>query len=229
MSENSQTIIVSVGGSLLVPDAIDTTFITKLRDFLLSEIEKGRKFVLVVGGGKTARKYRDAAKAFNLSEDDLDEIGIRATRLNAYLFKKTLGSITHDEIILDPTVQIETDKPVIVAGGYKPGATTDWVSTLLANNLGAKKVVNLTNTDYVCSYNEDGSVNFDDPIKEMSWSDFRNLIPNGHSAGANLPFDPVGSQVAEENGLEVVIINGDRLAELSNYLDGKAFTGTVIK
>ena len=52
------------------------------------------KFIIIVGGGKTARKYLDAAKKLGLKKNkDLDWIGIKVTRLNAQLIKEVLGSL----------------------------------------------------------------------------------------------------------------------------------------
>jgi uridylate kinase len=64
-------------------------------------VQKGRKFFLVSGGGKTARLYRDAGKAVNgeMSEEDLDWIGIHATRLNGHLLRTIFVDIAHPRMI----------------------------------------------------------------------------------------------------------------------------------
>jgi len=54
-----EIIIISVGGSLVVPDQIDTAFLKKLKIFILKEIKKGKKFVIIAGGGKVCRRYQD--------------------------------------------------------------------------------------------------------------------------------------------------------------------------
>ena len=46
--------VLSVGGSLIAPDAIDTVFLQRLKATILKQ--QG-KFVLVCGGGRTARNY----------------------------------------------------------------------------------------------------------------------------------------------------------------------------
>ena len=46
---------------------------------------------------------------------------------------------------------------------------------------------------------------------------------------AYAPFDPIASKHADENGIEVAIMNGKNLANLANYIEGKEFLGTVIK
>ena len=68
---NSKRIIISLGGSLLVPDAIDTAFVQQFKDFIVSYIEKGYTFILVTGGGRTARRYIDAtAEVTEITDDD---------------------------------------------------------------------------------------------------------------------------------------------------------------
>jgi len=79
---HSETIVMSVGGSLIVPDAIDTGFLTNLKNFIVTETAKGRRFIIIAGGGRTARRYQDAAGVVSeLNSDDLDWMGIHATRL----------------------------------------------------------------------------------------------------------------------------------------------------
>ena len=65
-------------------------------------------------------------------------------------------------------------------------------------------------------------------IKEINWSDFRKIVGNKWDPGANLPFDPIASQLAHKLKLEVVILNGKKLKNLANYLHNKKFIGTKI-
>jgi len=98
---------------------------------------------------------------------------------------------------------------------------------MAAKTLGAKKLVNLSNIDYV--YTADPRKDPDaQKIENISWSDFRKLIPSEWDPGLSSPFDPIAAKEAESLGLEVAIINGANLASFSDYLDGKPFKGTVI-
>ena len=76
-----ETIVMSVGGSLIVPDTIDTTFLTNLKNLISDETTTtGRRFIIIAGGGKTARRYQDAAAEISeLQRDDIDWLGIHAT------------------------------------------------------------------------------------------------------------------------------------------------------
>ena len=49
------------------------------------ETANGRRFIIIAGGGKTARRYQDAAARSDWTNDDLDWIGLHATRLNGHL------------------------------------------------------------------------------------------------------------------------------------------------
>ena len=81
---------MSVGGSLIVPDDIDTDFLTQFKNLIHTQaaIYSGRRFIIIAGGGRTARRYQDAASAVTaLTPDDLDWMGIHATRLNGHLLR----------------------------------------------------------------------------------------------------------------------------------------------
>ena len=98
---------------------------------------------------------------------------------------------------------------------------------MAAKNIGAKKIINLSNTDYV--YDSDPKKNPNaKKIEQISWKDYRALIPAEWNPGLNSPFDPIASKMSEEEGIEVVIMNGKPIDNLANYLDGKKFLGTVI-
>ncbi|MFZ2500769.1 MAG: UMP kinase [Minisyncoccia bacterium] len=228
---NAQTrerIVVSVGGSLIVPDGIDTDFLLRFKELVLERVQRGFTFSIIAGGGKTARRYQEAANAVTpLSRQDLDWIGIHATRLNAQLLRNIFVGYANPHIIKNPTIDIEDDEPIIIAGGWKPGCSTDYDAVLIAKNLGATRMVNLTNIDYV--YDSDPKKNPKaQKIDKISWPAFRKLIPTEWDPGLSSPFDPVAAKEAEAIGLEVAIINGSKLEEFSLYLDNKPFVGTII-
>jgi uridylate kinase len=224
----SEIVILSVGGSLIAPNEIDLDFLKNLKELLLEQIKSGKRFALICGGGKIARNYRDAAMKFReISVVEGDWLGIYATRLNAQLVKTIFGGLTHTKVIENPTEKINFTEKIIVAAGWEPGCSTDYDAVLLAKNLGVKKLVNLSNIDYV--YDKDPR-KFKDakPIKETSWKDFRKLLQRDWSPGLNSPFDPVAAKDAEQLKLEVVVMNGKNMKNLKDYLDGKAFVGTKI-
>lgn len=232
MPMNAQTrerIVVSVGGSLIVPEGIDTNFLTNFRSLILEKIAQGFSFSIIAGGGKTARRYRDAASLVrgDLPRDDLDWLGIHATRLNGHLLRTLFREHAYRKLIKDPSDSAGIDEPIVVAAGWRPGWSTDYCAVLGAKALGAKRLVNLSNIDYV--YDSDPKKNPDaKQIEQIHWADFRLLIPTEWDPGLSSPFDPVAAKEAEALGLEVAVINGSYLDRLTDYLEGRPFIGTTI-
>jgi len=224
-----KTFVLSVGGSLIVTKSgVDIGFLKQFRTFILKEATAGSKFYLVVGGGSTARTYIRAALAVTtIGNPDRDWVGIRATRLNAQLLRVILGSQTFKNVVTNPTKIIKTNKPIVVVGGYKPGWSTDHVAILLAKHNNLKTVINLSNIDY--AYDRDPR-KFKDAkkIETTSWPEFRKIVGNKWQPGLNVPFDPVASREAAKNKIKVIILNGQKLANLGQCLEGKKFRGTVI-
>lgn len=227
--DTKEHIIISLGGSLIVPNEIDVVFIKEFVDTITEYANKGFKFVIITGGGHTARTYIEALKKIsNPNNIDLDWIGIAGTRLNAELLRVSFGNIAHDSIIMNPDVITNTDKEILIGGGWKPGNSSDLAAVHSAQTVGARKLINLSNIDY--AYDKDPK-KFSDAVKieQSSWADFRQILPTEWDPGLNAPFDPIAAQKAEELGLEVVIMNGKNIENLKNYLDGKEFLGTVIR
>lgn len=222
-------IIISVGGSLIIPDSINTNFLEKLVFFLKEEIKKGERFILVTGGGKTARKYQAGVRHFfPESNIDADWIGIHSTILNANLLKIILKDLAYEKIVQDPNIKYEWDTPILISAGYEPGHSTDYDAVCLANTYNVKKIINLSNIDY--AYDSDPKINPNAKIlKNITWEEFFKIIPEKWEPGLNSPFDPTASRLAYQNDIEVSIINGDNIERLISYLGGKDFIGTLIK
>ncbi len=213
---------------MIVPEEVDTDFLKKFKLLIEKYLRKNKRFVLITGGGKTCRKYQAAAKSVTeLSKEQLDWLGIYVTRLNGDLMRLVLHEYAHQKTIDNPTEKIDFKEGVLVGAGWKPGCSTDHDAILLAKNIGAKKLVNLSNIDYV--YDKDPKkYNDAKPITDISWTEFRKLLPEEWDPGLNSPFDPVASREAQKLGIEVVILNGKNLENIENYLEGKAFIGTKI-
>ncbi len=227
--------VISLGGSLIVPDKINWKFLKEFRKLIISRIKKGEKFIIVTGGGGTAREYQNAAsKITNLTNDDRDWIGIHTTRLNAHLIKTIFRNYAHPRINKNPRTKENLDvhfkkgEGIMVAAGWRPGWSTDYVATILAERLKAKRLLNLSNVKYVCDKDPN---KFKDAKKfeNMTWKKFRKLVGNKWEPGANTPFDPVASKHAQEIGLEIVIAEGRNIKNLANILDGKKSIGTIIR
>jgi uridylate kinase len=225
-------IIISLGGSLLVPDAIDTVFVQKFKDFIVSYIEKGYSFILVTGGGRTARTYIDAAaQTTEITDDDKDWLGIHATRLNGHFIRTVFREYAHPRINTNPHDLEDfyhAQEPILVAAGWRPGRSTDFCAVLLGKYLDVKQVINLSNVD--CAYDRDPR-QFPDAkkIERATWQEFREIVGSEWSPGMSAPFDPIASKMAQEEEMEVAIMNGSDLDNLGHYLDGELFQGTVVK
>ena len=223
----SKTIILSLGGSLIVPDKIDTSFLKYFKKIIEQYIKKDYKFIIICGGGKTARELQQAAsKVSTLSNEDLDWLGIYATRLNAQLTRMIFGKNAEDFIIENPNERINFKKNIVVAAGWLPGWSTDYDAVLLAKNLNIKEIINMSNVDYV--YDKDPKkFNNAKKIEKISWKKYINFIDVKWKAGMNSPFDPIAAKEAQKSKLRVCIIGKD-LNNLENLLDGKKFKGTII-
>ncbi len=225
---SQDTVVISVGGSILIPDQNDSVYIGKLAN-MLKEASKTARICVVVGGGKIARYYTTTGRELGGNEDQLDLLGIGCTRLNAGLLALALGDISSTEIPLDVKTAAKMFQKggIVVMGGTEPGHTTDAVATMLAKELGAKLVINATSVDAVYS---------DDPRKNpnavrydsLTIERLEELVYSDHSAGKSSVFDPLGVKIAKEECIDIAMVDGRNLRELENVILGRPFSGTYI-
>ncbi len=224
-----KTIVVSLGGSLVVPDQINSRFLKNFRTLVLSYVKKKYRFILIVGGGKTARRYQAAAsEVTHVSPEDLDWLGIHSTRLNGHLMRTIFRGYAYPKIITShKKINIHVTYPVIVGAGFTPGSSTDLRAVQLARAYNADTILNLSNIDWV--YTKDPAKHKDaKKIVSINWEKFQKLVGTRWNPGANVPFDPVASKLAKRFHMRVCIINGSEINNIRKILDSKSFKGTII-
>ncbi len=214
-------VVVSLGGSLLSLD--NPEFIEKI-SMLLKKISEKIPLFIVVGGGKTARDYISIGRKFCRDERYLDEIGIMATRLNAYLinsfFRKKIPETIEDAI--------QTGPPVVM-GGTTPGHSTDAVAAMLAVAGNANHLVIATDVDGI--YDKDPKI-YRDAIKfdRIGIDELIKMVGNEwRIAGYKVVVDPVACKIIKEGKIKTFIVNGKNIKELENAIYLRKFNGTVIE
>ncbi len=227
----SQTKVISLGGSIIVPDKVDSNFLLAFRATILEYLERnpGNRLILVCGGGAPAREYQRAYRAVipEADADVLDWIGIAATRLNAELLKQLFRDFCPEQVITDPTAVSVFPGRVLVAAGWKPGFSTDYDAVLLAERFQADTLLNLSNITKV--YTGDPKVDPKaEPLDRVSWQEFQKLVGSTWKPGINVPFDPVATERAAQIKLRVIVAGGRNIDNLKKILYDQTFEGTVI-
>lgn len=225
------TKVLSLGGSIVAPDVPDAAFIKAFSDLAKAWLvpDAGRRLIVVVGGGGPARSWQKAYREASIlpEPDAQDWIGVMATRLNAQLIKAVFGGLCPQDVVTDPSAISIFGGRVLVAGGWKPGFSTDYDAVILAERFQADTVVNLSNIAkvYTADPKLDPSAK---PIDAISWADFRRIVGDEWSPGKNAPFDPIASKRAQEAGIKVICAAGRDLGNIQAILDGKPYVGTAI-
>ncbi|MFC1769016.1 UMP kinase [Nanoarchaeota archaeon] len=221
-----RTIIISLGGSLIVPAKVDINFLNNFKRTILSHLRTNR-FIIYCGGGRLARDYQAALSDITKApQEALDWIGIHATMVNASFVQKLFGDLSDETIIIDPTKKIKSKKKIILAAGWKPGWSTDYDAVLVAKQLKVKEMINMSNVDTIYDKDPKKFKNVK-AIKEISWKNLRKIVGSEWSPGLNMPFDPIAAKEAEKIGLKVYVIGKD-LNNLTRVITRRTFKGTLV-
>ena len=141
-----ETIVISLGGSMIIPEEIDVEFLREFKKLILEHVALGKRFLIITGGGKVCRKYNAVAEELSAPTNaDLDWIGIAALKLNAELLRVIFGADAHHEVVNNLTEKFSFDKPIIIGAAFGPGRSSDWNAVEGAKTIGAKKIINLSN------------------------------------------------------------------------------------
>jgi len=224
-------LVISLGGSLLNQDGYASSFAALLKPFLSK-----RKFAVVTGGGQKAAGYAEAARNKMAgkvgAEFYADFDAIKATRENAADLKKAFGASAYSKIITHPldAVTALKKKNLVLSGGFLPGITTDACSVLIAEAIGAPRVINASRIDGIYDKNPSefpDARRFDrlthDELVEMA-SKF-----DQRKARTNFVFDLVAAKLAARSKVAVDFVDGRELGQLKAAIEGKAFEGTTVR
>ncbi len=229
MSKDNYTII-ALGGSVISPafGKINIRFLKKFQEFILNYLKQGKKFIIVAGGGGTCRLYQKAAsKIVKLTNEDLDWLGIHSTHLNAHLLRTIFFKRAYPVIFDKPQKPIKGNPSLIIASGWHPGCSTDFMAVRLAQRFKADSIIIASNISYV--YEKDpAKYRGAKKIKKTSWQDYRKLVASYWKPGMSAPVDPVAAKLAQKLKLKAILLKGTDLENLENYFEKKKFKGTII-
>ncbi|MFB6296944.1 MAG: UMP kinase [Salinirussus sp.] len=202
-------VVVSIGGSVLVPE-VRSSRVAGYASVIGSLADAGHEVAVVVGGGPPARRYISAAREVGANEIELDQLGIAVTRLNARLLTAALD----ERAVPVPVETHETARTALrrgdiaVMGGTEVGQTTDAVATATAEYVEADLLVFATSVDGVYDA---------DPTEEASATKFDRITADrlvtlvagmGVEAGRNAPIDLLAAKLIQRAGLRAVVIDG---------------------
>jgi uridylate kinase len=221
-----KTVVVSIGGSVVLSDEADALFLRNLTA-LFKKISNHYKLFVIVGGGKIARRYIQLGRDLGFDEDTLDLIGIDVTRVNARIITHLLG--VSNKIIPHATDEaLSLDFPIVVMGGTDPRHSTDLVGAELAEKTHAVRFVNATNVDGI--YDKDPNVYKD--AKQLKEVTIDQLIEQygttWGAAGKNIFMDEPALDIIQRARIPTFIVNGKRLDQLEKAMRGHSFDGTTI-
>lgn len=221
--------VLSIGGSILIDEKPNAKMIEKISNSINALAREGNKFVLVVGGGKTARQYIGTAKTLGANNFVQDEIGIQATRLNAMLLLSKIENVFPKicTSIFQAKESIDFGK-IPIFGGLIPSFTTDAVAALIAESLNGT-FVNLSNVNGV--YSDDPKQNSKAKLlSETTYDELLSIIRKNQSLpGQNAIIDLPAAIILKRSNIPAFFLNGLDTQNLESFIRGQSFKGTTVK
>ncbi len=222
-------VVVSIGGSVLIPDDKDFDYLTKLADLLI-ELSSQVKLYVVVGGGRVSRYYIELGRLLGTNESRLDEMGVVVTRLNAKLLISALSGRANEipPNTVKDAVDLGKKHGIVVMGGTTPGHTTDGVAALLAEGVKAERIVNATAVDGI--YTKDPK-KYDDAerIDHLTFEELLEMCKTTDwKAGPSNVFDSLGAEIIARSKIPLLVVDGRDLGILGSAILGDASSGTFV-
>jgi len=220
--------VISLGGSRIVPNDVDYVFLRKFKTLL--DRHKDKKFVVVCGGGRTARRYIDAFRKLGKNSKDQSEEGIIVTRLHANFMARFFGRGASRIVPLNMrrVRMLLTRNRVVFCGAlrWKKNNTSDGNAAQLAGYLGCD-FINLTNVRGLYSANPktNKKAKF---ISKISWKDFLMIAEKiKYKAGQHFVLDLVAAREILRKRIVTYIVGS--LGTMDKILKGnKKINGTLI-
>ncbi len=225
--ENKKIWVISLGGSRIVPSDVDSDFLLKFKRLLDSH--KDKRFVVVTGGGATARKYIGALKKLGKGMRLQSMEGIAVTRLHAGFLARIFGKEANEDMPLNMkrVKNLLRGNRIVFCGAlrYQSKNTSDGTAAKLAGYLDCP-FINLTNVRGLYSSNPKTNrrAQF---ISSISWGKFYEIASKvKFEAGQHFVLDGAAARVIWGKKIVTYIVGS--LGAIDNILRGKKFIGTRI-
>ena len=222
-----ETVVLKIGGSVLYRDSFPDPELLSLYASIADEVSTKVRLILVVGGGKLARKLISVARDMSLPKSIQDYIGSSIARLTAFMLawkiknaQRRIPNSFEEVLRSDPS-------KVLVLGGLQPGQSTDAVAALLAETFGASRLIIASDIDGV--YDKDPKLHVD--AKRLEKTSYRHLFEIvarlEHEPGSYRLIDTIALRIAARSKIPIIFVNGrDRQKIIEAILEGKG--GTIV-
>ena len=221
-------VVVSVGGSVLAPD-LEPGRVAAYGD-VLGTLAADHEVAAVVGGGRVAREYIDAARELGGNEIELDRLGIGVTRLNARLLGAAMDGPVKPPEEYDAAAESLRRDGLVVMGGVVPGQTTDAVAAALAEYVEADLLVYATSVPGVFDADPNESTDAE-RYDRLPAADLVELVAAGGSlgsAGSNAPIDLLAAKLVQRSGIRTLVLDGADPERVRRAVRNGEFEGTEV-
>ncbi len=227
MKKRENLWVISLGGSRIAPDDVDYGFIEKFEKIILRNSDK--KFVVVCGGGRTARRYISALRKLGESTKKQSKVGIAVTRMHAGFLARLFGEKANETLPknMKKVKNLLKSNQVVFCGAlrFKDENTSDGTAADLAAYLGAR-FINITNVRglYTDNPKTNKKAKF---IKKISWKKFYERARKiKFAAGQHFVLDQSAAETIMKKKIPSFIIGN--LNDLDKIISGDKFEGTLI-
>jgi len=213
----------------MLPVDEDVSYLEDLAE-MLRKASEDHVLYIVTGGGWIARKYINWGRKLGANESTLDELGISTSRLNASLLSAAIGEDVYPEPAknFSEAVTAGNHYDIVIMGGTHPGHTTDAVAAMLAEKLGAERMINITSVDgvYTADPRKDEEA---ERLPKLDYDELISIVSKGEKgAGPNIVFDPLAAHIIKRADITTYIVSGDDLDNIASCIEDEGFHGTTI-
>ena len=227
MKKENKLWVISLGGSRIVPEDVDYNFIDKFEKIVDNYPE--HRFVVVTGGGTTARKYISALRKMHAGVKKQSKAGIAVTRMHASFLARLFGKKANETLPknMKKVKNLLKANQVVFCGAlrYKDKNTSDGTAADLAAYLKAP-FINITNVRglYTSNPKTNKKAKF---IKKISWKKFYERAKKiKYEAGQHFILDQSAARMIMKHRVVTYIIGS--LVDLEKIISKKGFGGTLI-
>jgi uridylate kinase len=219
--------VISLGGSRIVPYKVDEKFLKDFKKIINSH--KSKKFIIVTGGGSTARTYMKPLKNMKKSHEIVSDQGVSTTRYHARFMTRIFGENSNDNLPknMKDVKNLLQKNQVVFCGALRnrKNQTTDSTAAKLASYLKCP-FINITDVKglYTSNPKKNKSAKF---IPEISFNEFNKIASKiKFKQGQHFVLDQKAAKQIKKDKTPTYIIGS--LASLDKALNNKKFIGTII-